>query len=107
VLSKGLGSSTVRRRHGGRRPAFTEPHPSNDNQPWRSGGCPVKPQPLEPRTVCLETHFGARCGIVVLHGRPRGEEQGWRIKAFAAFSVAPHLRCFALPQRCHWLTKRS
>ncbi len=82
MLSKGLGSPNVRRRHGGRRPAFTKPHPSSDNnQPWRSGGCPVKPQPLEPRTVCLETHFGVRCGIVVLHGRPRGEEQGWRMKA--------------------------
>ena len=25
--------------------------------------------------------FGMRCGIVILHGRPRGEEQGWRMKA--------------------------
>jgi hypothetical protein len=47
------------------------------------GGLPrSKPQPLRTAHGPLETtKFGARCGIVVLHGRPRGEEQGWRMKA--------------------------
>jgi len=48
---------------GGRRPAFTKPHPSSANQPWRSAGCPVqKPQPLEPRTARFETHLV--CAVV-------------------------------------------
>ena len=81
-LSRGHGSPSVRRRHGGqegcwdaalstptaaegggRRPAFTKPHPSSDNRPWRSAGCPVqKPQPLVPRTARFETHLV--CAVV-------------------------------------------
>jgi mutator family transposase len=65
---------------GGRRPAFTRPHPRSDNRPWRSRGCSVQRQRRWIAQCLLGTQFAA-CGILGWHGRPRGEEQGWIMTA--------------------------
>jgi hypothetical protein len=44
---------------GGRRPAFTKPHPSSDNRPWRSRGCSVQRQSGWIAHCPLRTQFGA------------------------------------------------
>jgi len=98
-LRAGFAALSVRRRHGsqegcedvalstptaaeggGRRPAFTRPHPRSDNRPWRSRGCSTQRRSRWIAQCLLRTQFAA-CGILGLHGRPRGEEQGWRMKA--------------------------
>ena len=46
------------------------------------GGLPCSKATAAGTAHCpLRDAFGMRCGIVILHGRPRGEEQGWRMKA--------------------------
>jgi len=80
LLGSGFVNADSRRRRWPRRPAFTKPLPSSDNRPWRLRGCSVPKARRRIAQCLLRTKFAA-CGILGLHGRPRGEEQGWRMKA--------------------------
>lgn len=66
---------------GGRRPAFTKPHPNSDNYPSRSRGLLCSKPSRCTGTAHLSAQFGGAMVMVLLHQRPRGEEQGWRMKA--------------------------
>jgi hypothetical protein len=76
---------------GGRRPAFTKPHPSSDNRPWPRGAALFKAKSLD-RALPASVRNAACCGIVVLHGaRQKSRARGCKPDR-AAFSVAPRLR---------------
>src|SRR5438477_10809893 len=88
---------------GGRRPEFTKPDPSSDNQPWRSAGCPVQSHSAGISHCPLRDAFGMRCGIVILHGatawrRARLEDEGLAAQPLASLLICGAralLRCAA------------
>ena len=79
LLGCGFDNAASRRRRGPQASVYKAASQQRQIGHGARGAALFKAKVAGSRTA-LRTQFGA-CGILGLHGRPRGKEQGWRMKA--------------------------